>query len=71
VAVSGATTITAASSTAAALFATANANFQFMLTYVAVLTGLTAGTNTFTLNYRTDAGTLTCYQRCLTVQGIA
>jgi len=71
VSVSGATTITAATSTIAALFATANPAFQFMLTYHAVVTGLTAGTNTFTLNYRTDAGTLTQYSRALSVQGIA
>lgn len=36
-----------------------------------VLTGLTAGTNTFTLNYRTAGGTGTFQDRSLVVQGIA
>lgn len=71
ISVSGDTTITAASSTFASLFATANANYQFMLPYVFMATGLNAGINTFTLNYKTDAGTLTLYQRCLTVVGVA
>jgi hypothetical protein len=33
--------------------------------------GLTAGTNTFTLNYRTDGGTMEFLRRNLIVQGIA
>ena len=33
--------------------------------------GLTAGTNTFTLNYRTDGGTMEYLRRNLIVQGIA
>jgi hypothetical protein len=36
-----------------------------------IITGLTAGTNTFTLNYRTDGGTLTMLIRNILVNGIA
>jgi hypothetical protein len=35
------------------------------------ISGLTAGINTFTLNYRTDGGTATFRKRRLTVKGIA
>lgn len=67
VAVSGATT--AAASTAQGTYstqATANRHAD-----VYVLTGLTAGTNTFTLQYITAAGTASFSQRNITVQGIA
>jgi hypothetical protein len=37
----------------------------------AIITGLTAGTNTFTLNYRTNTGTETFYLRNLIVKGVA
>lgn len=36
-----------------------------------VITGLTAGTNTFTLSYKTDGSTQTWNHRVLTVKGIA
>jgi len=36
-----------------------------------IITGLTAGTNTFTLNYRTDGGTTTYSTRNIIVSGIA
>jgi hypothetical protein len=36
-----------------------------------IITGLTAGTNTFTLNYRTDGGTITYANRNIVVSGIA
>lgn len=36
-----------------------------------VVSGLTAGTNTFTLNYQTNGGTATFYRRYITVQGVA
>ena len=36
-----------------------------------IISGLTAGTNTFTMQYRIDTGTLNCGRRTLTVQGIA
>ena len=70
-AVSGATTISAASSTVTTAFAQANASYFSPFSVVATMTGLTAGTNTFTLNYSTSANTVNFYQRYLTVQGIA
>lgn len=36
-----------------------------------IITGLTAGTNTFTLNYKTDGGTLTMMTRNMLVNGVA
>lgn len=36
-----------------------------------IITGLTAGTNTFTLNYRCDSGTITYFTRNIIVSGIA
>ena len=36
-----------------------------------IFTGLTAGTNTFTLNYKTSANTATCAHRNLVVCGVA
>jgi hypothetical protein len=67
-AVSGATTLAASNlydieSTSTSAYTTAARTF--------VLTGLTAGTNTFTLQYRSDVGTCQVAHRCLTVQGIA
>jgi len=38
---------------------------------LSIITGLTAGTNTFTLQYRTGAATAYFEQRAITVQGIA
>lgn len=67
VAVSGATTA-AASDSFAFIHSSANgiaANRQF------ILTGLTAGTNTFTLNYRITANTLNAEARSIIVKGIA
>jgi len=69
--VSGATTISAASSTFTAAASQANANYWTNMNVTAVFTGLTAGTNTFTLNYQTSSGTTTFYQRHLLVQGVA
>lgn len=71
VSVSGATTISAAASTVTAAATQATATYWTNMGVTQVLTGLTAGTNTFTLNYATSAGTTTFYQRFLTVQGIA
>ena len=68
--VSGATTVAANQNTGAY----ANepvAAYALGLGRTIVLTGLTAGTNTFTLSYGTSAGTLTYVSRTLTVQGIA
>jgi hypothetical protein len=70
VSVSGATTITAASSNFAASFASGTGGYQFSVPLLLIATGLTAGTNTFTLNYAT-ANTLTAIGRSLTVKGIA
>jgi hypothetical protein len=68
--VSGATTIAASDANSA--FANAPANgYNFTLGRVFVLTGLTAGTNTFTLNYKMGSSTSTWYSRNLVVQGIA
>lgn len=56
VAVSGSTTLAANDSNSAAL-ANAAGNFWANTGRVLKLTGLTAGSNTFTTNYRTDGGT--------------
>lgn len=71
ISVSGATTITAAASAANVSFAQATGGYAFYLTYVFPFTGLTAGINTFTLNYATTASTVTTNGRSLTVKGIA
>ena len=68
--VSGATTLAAADLNGivgSSFAAAAPAN----MSRSAVITGLTAGTNTFTLNYKTSAGTATYTTRQLTVKGIA
>jgi hypothetical protein len=69
VAVSGATTLAGAddNSYLISLGTTGGVN----ATSSFVLTGLTAGTNTFTLNYRVTAGTAEYLRRTITVQGIA
>jgi hypothetical protein len=67
-AVSGATTVAAADINGAYLGSSSVNNTQHRgFTYA----GLTAGTNTFTLNYRTTGGTLTFISRNLVVQGVA
>ena len=68
--VSGATTIAAADATSSTNSAP-GVNYGFVLSRNFVLQGLTAGTNTFTLNYRVSAGTATFRARALTVTGIA
>jgi hypothetical protein len=70
VSVSGATTV-AAADTASATATHGGANYGQSLNRVQVISGLTAGTNTFTLNYRVNAGTGTFAFKDLTVQGIA
>jgi hypothetical protein len=67
VAVSGATTL--AASTAQGVYSTQSTANRHSDQYV--LTGLTAGTNTFTLQYITAAGTASFSQRNITVIGIA
>ena len=72
VAVSGATTIAAADSNATTCDYNVNYAGGQQSTRVFVFDGLTAGTNTFTLNYKTSAGSnVGFYKRALTVKGIA
>ena len=67
-AVSGATTV-AASDTYDVESTTSSAYSTVCRTFI--LTALTAGTNTFTLQYRAGSNTCQVAHRCLTVQGIA
>lgn len=68
--VSGATTLAASTSNGTAhTYATASGSSPLMRTIP--FTGLTAGTNTFTLNYLCGAPTATMTARALTVKGIA
>ena len=67
VAVSGATTIAApASQVYCAIGATGN-NPSFKMSYTGLVTGLTAGSNTFTAKYQVSAGTGTFAERCIVV----
>ena len=70
ISVSGATTLSAADSTGSLATVSAT-NYWVNPCRTYVLSGLTAGTNTFTLNYKTSAGTATWGHRALTVQGVA
>lgn len=63
-AISGATTLAASDNTA---LGSANTGFGIQSSYIAVQTGLTAGSNTFTAKYRTTGGTATFVNRVLTV----
>ena len=67
ISVSGATTI-AGTEANAVVFVGTNV-FSFAKTWI--LSGLTAGTNTFSVTYRVSAGTGTFRERRVTVQGIA
>lgn len=73
VSVSGASTIAAsdAQSLLNQVPNVAGTNTEQCLERTFFMTGLTAGTNTFTLNYKTNAGTITCVLRDLIVQGVA
>lgn len=72
VSVSGASTIAAADDNSAILGnATSGANTTFPLSRSFILGGLTAGTNTFALNYKVTSNTGTYQARTLTVKGIA
>jgi hypothetical protein len=73
VAVSGATTQAASDDKAASLYIGAATGGEAVVSATSVLTGLTAGANTFTLRYRTNTGgaTVEFKQRRITVQGIA
>lgn len=69
VSVSGAGTVAASDGNSA--YMNHNANYWTPLSRTFVMTGLTAGTNTFTLNYKTGANTATFNPRSLVVTGIA
>jgi len=68
--VSGATTVAASDANASVLSMHAG-GLAFVHARSNIITGLTAGTNTFTLNYRTSVGTMTEVTRNLIVTGIA
>jgi hypothetical protein len=72
VAVSGASTI-AASTDNAATYDNSTVSFFITIAHTFIFTGLTAGTNTFALNYSLNnaANTATFLRRRITVQGIA
>lgn len=70
ISVSGATTI-AAGDTNGFLITTPGSNYYTGSSRTYVLSGLTAGTNTFTLNYKVGANTATFIHRSLVVQGVA
>jgi hypothetical protein len=65
VAVSGATTV--AASDAKALFASADATYRYRTSATHLLTGLNAGSNTFTAKYKAEAGTCTIQDRDIIV----
>jgi hypothetical protein len=69
VSVSGATTLAAGSGNEA--YMNHNAGYWTPVARTFVLTGLTAGTNTFTLNYRVSGATGTYNPRGIVVKGIA
>jgi hypothetical protein len=70
--VSGATTLAAgATGSLQSLFATTQNGNSFTFPVASLVHGLTAGTNTFTLNYKTNASTATFSYRMLSVQGVA
>lgn len=71
VAVSGATT-RAVAGDSNAVYVGISGGYIGMMTCVKVITGLTAGSNTFTIQYQSGAGnTASFYDRSLTVVGIA
>lgn len=71
VAVSGATTL-AVSGQSNAAYVGMSGGYIGTMTLAKVITGLTAGTNTFTIQYQSGAGnTASFYDRNITVQGIA
>jgi hypothetical protein len=70
ISVSGATTVAAADSAGHSVTAGGN-GYRHSVNRTQVISGLTAGTNTFTLNYKAGTGTLTALTRDLMVIGIA
>ena len=67
--VSGATTLAASDENGVGMNHTAN--YWQVVSRVFVITGLTAGTNTFTLSYRVQSNTGTYSKRWLAVKGVA
>lgn len=70
-AVSGASTIASSDNYYTMVVMSGTTGIEGVWSRTHVITGLTAGTNTFTLEYRTFNGTQTFQRRSLTVQGIA
>jgi hypothetical protein len=68
--VSGATTVAASDSNAAQTSIVSNGTYG-QLSRTQIITGLTAGTNTFTLNYKTSSPQIEYNLRSLVVSGIA
>ena len=66
-AVSGATTIAASDQRCIHSYLGTTVNYQTRQSAASLLTGLTAGSNTFTTQYKTDAGTGNWLQRDITV----
>jgi hypothetical protein len=66
-AVSGATTLAASGDNSLQSGLSTSMNVGWTI----LLTGLTAGTNTFTTQYATSAGTATYERRSIIVQGVA
>jgi hypothetical protein len=66
-AVSGATTIAASDQRCIHTYLGSATNFQSRTSAASLVTGLTAGSNTFTVQYKTDAGTGTWLFRDITV----
>jgi hypothetical protein len=69
-AVSGATTLNAADAQGS-FVSEATISYSYGISRTYILSGLTAGTNTFTLYYKTSGGTASWYNRNLVVQGVA
>ena len=70
-AVSGASTIAATDTTSAILVASAAGVPNLTVSTTQIITGLTAGTNIFTMKYKVSVNTGTFVNRSITVQGIA
>lgn len=71
-AVSGATTLASSDNNMASLYQFGASNVEAQMSRSLIVTGLTAGSNTFTLEYKCNtASSITFQRRSLTVQGIA
>ena len=70
-AVTGGTAIAAADTSSAVLIVTGAGVPNLAISTTQIVTGLAAGTNTFTAKYKVSASTGTFTNRSITVQGIA